>query len=113
MEEYACPNCGATVACEGNTVATECVYCHTPVIHRGKLSGQMRPARIVPFKFDREAAQAAFLKFISKHKFVPRDFFAKEQLERIDGDARERGALRLSGELGICADADLDPDLPR
>ena len=22
MEEYACPNCGATVACEGNTVAT-------------------------------------------------------------------------------------------
>ena len=85
MEEYACPNCGATVACEGNTVATECVYCHTPVIHRGKLSGQMRPARIVPFKFDREAAQAAFLKFVSKHKFVPRDFFAKEQLERIQG----------------------------
>ncbi len=85
MEEYACPNCGAVVACDGNTVATECVYCHTPVIHRGKLSGQMRPARIVPFKYDRKMAEEAFLQFVSKHKFIPRDFFAPEQLEKMQG----------------------------
>lgn len=85
MEEYACPNCGAVVACEGNTAATECVYCHTPVIHRGKLAGQMRPARIVPFRYDRKMAEEAFLAFVSKHKFVPRGFFAKGQIERMQG----------------------------
>lgn len=85
MEEYACPNCGAVVACEGNTVATECVYCHTPVIHRGKLSGQMRPHKLVPFAFNREAAEESFRKFVSKHKFVPRDFFSTAQLEKMQG----------------------------
>lgn len=85
MEEYACPNCGAVVACEGNTVATDCVYCHTPVIHRGKLSGQMRPARIVPFRFNRAKAEEVFLDFATKHRFVPRAFFAKDQLERLQG----------------------------
>ena len=66
MEEYACPNCGAEVACDGNTVATFCCYCHTPVIHRGKLAGQMKPHRIVPFQYDREGAKEVFLKFIRK-----------------------------------------------
>lgn len=85
MEEYQCPNCGATVACTGNTAATLCYYCHTPVIHRGKLSGRMKPNRIVPFSIGREAAQEAFLKFAKKHRFVPRGFFAPEQLEHMQG----------------------------
>ncbi len=85
MEEYACPNCGAEVACDGNTVATICCYCHTPVIHRGKLSGQMKPHRIVPFQYDREGAKEVFLSFIQKKKFVPKGFFAPEQLEKMQG----------------------------
>ena len=85
MEEYACPNCGAVVACEGNTAATECVYCHTPVIHRGKLSGQMRPSKIVPFKYDRKMAEDEFYKFIAHRRFLPKHFFDREQLERMQG----------------------------
>ena len=85
MEEYECPNCGAQVACDGNTAATFCMYCHTPVIHRGKLSGQMRPHKIVPFKYDREAAEQEFLRFAHAHKFIPRGFFAKSQLEKMQG----------------------------
>jgi hypothetical protein len=85
MEEYACPNCGAEVACDGNTVATFCCYCHTPVIHRGKLAGQLKPHRIVPFQYDREGAKEVFLKFIRKKKFVPKGFFAPEQLEKMQG----------------------------
>jgi hypothetical protein len=85
MEEYECPNCGAQVACDANTVADFCCFCHTPVIHRGKLSGQMRPNRIVPFRFDREQAEKMFLDFAHKHKFIPRAFFAKSQLEKMQG----------------------------
>ncbi len=83
MDEYACPNCGAEVIADENTVATFCVYCHSPVIHRGKLSGQLRPTKIVPFQFSREQAEEIFLKFAHKYKFVPRGFFAKGQIEKM------------------------------
>ena len=85
MEEYACPNCGAEVACDGNTVATICCYCHTPVIHKGKLSGMLKPHKIVPFQYDRAQAQEVFQQFIRKKKFVPKGFFAPEQLEKMQG----------------------------
>ena len=85
LEEYACPNCGAEVACTGNTAATICCYCHTPVIHKGKLSGQLAPHKIVPFQFDRKAAEERFYQFVRKKKFVPNDFFAPEQLEKMQG----------------------------
>ncbi len=85
MEEYVCPNCGAEVIADEHTVATHCCYCHTPVIHRGKLSGQLQPSRIIPFKYSREQAEEMFLSFARKHKFVPRGFFAKGQLEKLQG----------------------------
>ena len=85
LEEYYCPNCGATVACVGNTAATICHFCHTPVLHRGKLTGEMKPDRIVPFQFDKERAKEAFLRFAKKHKFVPKEFYAPEQIEHIQG----------------------------
>ncbi len=85
MEEYVCPNCGAEVIADEHTVATICCYCHTPVIHKGKLSGQLRPTRIIPFKYSREQAEEAFLAFAKKHKFIPRGFFAKGQLEKMQG----------------------------
>ncbi len=83
MEEYVCPNCGAEVIADENTVASICCYCHTPVIHKGKLSGQLRPTRIIPFKYSREQAEEIFLQFAKKHKFIPRGFFAREQLEKM------------------------------
>ncbi len=83
MEEYVCPNCGAEVIADEHTVATICCYCHTPVIHKGKLSGQLRPTRVVPFQYSREQAEEIFLGFAKKHKFIPRGFFAKGQLEKM------------------------------
>ncbi len=83
MDEYVCPNCGAEVIADEHTVATTCCYCHTPVIHKGKLSGQLRPTRIIPFQYSREQAQEIFLGFAKRHKFIPRGFFASEQLEKM------------------------------
>lgn len=85
LEAYYCPNCGAEVACTGNTVADICCYCHTPVIHRGKLSGEMKPDKIIPFRFDREQAKEAFTDFARKHRFVPKEFRSPEQIEKIQG----------------------------
>ena len=85
MNEYSCPSCGAAVVADQHTAADYCYYCHNPVVLVGKLSGQMRPHRIVPFKYDKEQAKEKFLQFATKKKFVPNNFFCKEQVEKISG----------------------------
>ena len=85
MEEYHCSNCGANIICDGTTAATTCPYCHSPVIMAGRLAGQMRPHKIIPFKFDKEQAKECFRAFMKKKWFVPRSFLAEAQLDRISG----------------------------
>lgn len=85
MNEYSCPSCGAQVVADLHTVADYCYYCHNPVVLVGKLSGQMRPHRIVPFRYDKEQAKEKFLQFATKKWFVPNNFFRKDQVEKIMG----------------------------
>ena len=85
MQEYECPACGAHVVADDSTAADFCYYCHNPVVLVGKLSGQMRPHRIVPFKYNKEAAEKKFLEFAKRKWFVPRSFFETAQVEKIKG----------------------------
>ena len=68
-----------------HTAATICPYCHNPVVLGGRLAGQMKPHKIIPFQFDKEAAKKRFLEFASKKWFVPRDFLAESQVDKISG----------------------------
>lgn len=85
LGEYECASCGAHILCDDTTAATECPYCHNPVILAGRLAGQMRPHKIIPFQFGKKEAEAKFLSFAGKKWFVPRDFIAPRQVERIVG----------------------------
>ena len=85
LGEYHCANCGADIVCDDTTAATSCPYCHNPVILGGRLSGQMRPHKVIPFKFDKEGAKEAFRAFAKKKWFIPRDFKDEAQVERITG----------------------------
>lgn len=85
MDEYVCPNCGAEVIADENTAASICTYCHSPVVLKGKLSGQFMPDKIVPFAYGKDEAINKFRAFIKKRWFLPRNFAKKEQLEKISG----------------------------
>ena len=85
MNEYVCPSCGAEITTDLNTVSSFCYYCHNPVILKGRLSGQMRPDRIIPFKYDKQSAKEIFLKFAKSKWFVPNDFFADSHADMISG----------------------------
>lgn len=85
MASYICPSCGAQIiACE-TTAATFCYYCHSPVVLEGRLSGEFRPDFVLPFVMDRKKAEEIFLGWIEKKKFVPKSFFAREQIEKMTG----------------------------
>ena len=84
-ELYLCPNCGAEIVTDATTAAAFCFYCHNPVILQGKLSGQYRPDKIIPFAVDKKEAVDSFLKYVKKKRFIPKNFFCKEQIEKISG----------------------------
>ena len=85
MNEYSCPNCGAQIVADENTAADFCYFCHNPIVLMGKLSGQRKPDKIIPFKFDKKSAEERFLRYAKKKWFVPSSFFAKEHAEKISG----------------------------
>lgn len=85
MHAYSCPSCGAEVMADGETVADFCYYCHNPVVLSDQLSGIFRPDKIIPFKFGKQQAIEKFLKYAKSHRFVPRDYFCAEQVDKITG----------------------------
>lgn len=82
---YSCPSCGAEIVTDETTAATFCYYCHNPVVLSGRLSGDYLPDQIIPFQITREQAESRFLEWIRKKKFVPKDLFRKEHLQKISG----------------------------
>ena len=97
MNEYSCPSCGAEIVSDESTAADFCYYCHNPVVLVGRLSGQMQPNRIIPFKYDKKQAKESFLGVVRKKWFLPKDFFAEEQdgsYSRFCDTVRERAYSR-------------------
>ncbi|MCL2071293.1 MAG: hypothetical protein FWH07_03555 [Oscillospiraceae bacterium] len=71
---YNCPSCGAAVVTDSTTSATQCVYCLSPVILTGRLSGEYKPSKLIPFKVTREQAEAKLKEYCRKRIFLPSDF---------------------------------------
>ena len=49
---YSCQNCGGEIMADATTAATECPYCNNPVVISKRLSGELRPNVVIPFKLD-------------------------------------------------------------
>ena len=82
---YTCPNCGAEIVTDATTAATYCFYCHNPVVLSGRLSGEYMPDFVLPFKISKEQAIEKFLSFARKKRFIPKDFFEKNQVQKMTG----------------------------
>ena len=103
---YICPSCGAEVVTDVTTAATFCYYCHNPVVLSGKLSGEFLPDYVIPFAMDKKKATGIFLDWIKKKKYIPDDFFSKDQIEKFSGvyfpylmySCRVDGRIQAEGE---------------
>ena len=85
MRGYNCQMCGAQIITGATTAATRCYYCHSPVVLHDRLDDDFRPDGVVPFVLDKETAQARFMDYIRRKKFVDRRFFDEGQLEMFSG----------------------------
>lgn len=82
---YRCPSCGAEVMTDDTTAATFCYYCHNPVVMEGRLSGDYKPHKIIPFTLKKEDVTGKFLAWCKKKWFIESSFFSGSQLEKLVG----------------------------
>lgn len=85
LDLFRCPSCGAEIATDATTAATYCYFCHNPVVLAGRISGRFLPNKVLPFAIEKETATEEFLRWAKQKRFVPRDFFNKDQIEKLTG----------------------------
>lgn len=103
---YTCPSCGAEVVTTASTAATNCFYCQNPVVLGGRLSGEFKPDRVVPFALTKEKAIEKFLGMCGKKWFLPKGFTSKKQIEKLTGvyfpywyiDSQRQARMDATGE---------------
>ena len=84
-KQYICHNCGAQVITTEDTTATQCSFCGASVVLSDRLTGQLAPARIVPFTINREQATMAFRKWCKNGRLTPSDFKVADRIKSLTG----------------------------
>lgn len=82
---FKCPSCGAQVVTDSTTAADYCFYCHNHVVLEGRLDGKYLPDKIIPFRVSKENALKIFKDTVAKKKFIKKDFFLENQIEKLAG----------------------------
>jgi DNA-directed RNA polymerase subunit RPC12/RpoP len=81
MSVYTCESCGGEIICGKNTTSTKCPYCDNNVLIKSKISGDLKPKLIIPFKLDKEQSNDSFKSFFKKKFFIPGSFKKENQIE--------------------------------
>ena len=71
MGVYTCKSCGGELVCDESTAATACPFCGNPIVLTGRLSGDLKPDYVIPFKLDKKAAEAALRNHMKGKRLLP------------------------------------------
>lgn len=82
---YVCASCGGEIVCEETTAATACPYCGNPVVMRGRVSGDLKPDLVIPFKLDKEAAKEGLRRHLKGKRLLPKVFKDENHIDEIKG----------------------------
>lgn len=85
MKIYICPSCGGEIICDENTAATKCPYCDNNTILEDRLSGQLKPKYVIPFKVDKDEAVKKLKEFCNGKKLLPDEFTRNNHIEDVTG----------------------------
>lgn len=71
MKIYHCSSCGADLMVDGTGVSTFCSYCGSPSIIFDRVSKEVRPSKIIPFKITDEQALRCIKDRFGHGKYIP------------------------------------------
>ena len=81
---YTCTSCGAELAVSDTEVSTWCAYCGQPTVVYSRVSKELKPDYVIPFKTTREQAIKEIRKSIRRTVFTPKAF-KKFEIEKVRG----------------------------
>lgn len=84
-KEYHCENCGAVLLTEAETTATHCSFCGAAVLLADRLTGDLAPAKVIPFTITKDEAVAAFRKWTKNGRLTPRGFTTGDRIKKMTG----------------------------
>ena len=82
---YSCNSCGGQIMADKDTVASSCPYCGNPVVNKGNVTGALKPKKIIPFKYDKQAAKDNYRKFLKGKTLLPNKFRSETTIDEIKG----------------------------
>ncbi len=82
---YSCPQCGAEVVTDEDTVATFCSYCGASVMLDRKDITIAAPTYVLPFQKNKDIAKSAYKKMVRKSLFAPSYMKKEEQISKMRG----------------------------
>lgn len=68
---FTCPQCGGELISTSDTAATFCSFCGASVLLESRISKEMKPNLIIPFKKTKEECKAEYKKMLGKAWFAP------------------------------------------
>lgn len=104
-KQYQCKNCGAVLITDRDTTATKCSFCGAAMILGDRLSGELAPQKVIPFKISKQEAQTAFVKWCKNGYLTPKGFMTGERIKSITGiyvpfwlyDFNGKGEIKATG----------------
>ncbi len=85
VHQYHCQNCGAVLLTDADTVATTCSFCGAGVILGDRLTGQLMPAKVIPFALSQPQAQETFRTWCKARKLAPKGLVSGNRIKSITG----------------------------
>lgn len=82
LVSHTCNTCGAEIVCDQATVATNCPYCGNVMVASQTLAGR-QPQMVIPFKVDRNKAEAVMGEHVTGKWYLPKEFAA--ELQHVQG----------------------------
>lgn len=84
-KEYHCASCGAVIAADAETAATTCSFCGSAAVLGDRLTGERRPAKVIPFAISKDEAISAFRKWCRNGRLTPKGFMTADRIKGITG----------------------------
>lgn len=80
---FQCPHCGAEIVTDKDTVATQCIFCHTPMVIDEQAQGKFRPAKVLPFEVDKKQIEQLYENYIKGKPFYPPEYSKANVIDKI------------------------------
>ena len=82
---YTCTSCGAELAVSDTEVSTWCAYCGQPTIVYSRVSNELKPDYVIPFKLDKKAAKEGMMNHLKGKRLLPKAFKDENHIDEIKG----------------------------